>query len=97
MPEDQTATLAQAIAMLANTLSHPQPSQTKPAHTKVQEPDLFDRSDPEKLCPFLVQCQLNFNDRPTAFLMDGAKVNYALQSPTPDWLLASQILPYLAG
>jgi len=35
MPEDQTATLAQAIAMLANTLSHPQPSQTKPAHTKV--------------------------------------------------------------
>jgi len=64
--------------MLAATLSQPQPSQTKPACTKVREPDPFDGSDPEKLRPFLVQCQLNFNDHPTAFLTDGAKVNYAL-------------------
>jgi len=78
MPEDQTTTLAQAIAMLVSTLSQPQLSQAKPACTKVCEPDLFDRSNPEKHCPFLVQCQLNFNDHPTAFLMDSAKVNYAL-------------------
>jgi hypothetical protein len=31
-----------------------------------------------KLRPFLVQCQLNFNDRATAFQTDGAKVNFAL-------------------
>lgn len=77
-PGDQSAALAQAISMLASTLSQSQPAQSKPPRTKVREPDPFDGSDPEKLRPFLVQCQLNFNDRPTAFLTDGAKVNYAL-------------------
>ena len=79
MPGDQSATLAQAIAMLAGTLSQSYPYAThKPACTKVREPDPFDGSDPEKLRPFLVQCQLNFNDCGAAFLTDGAKVNYAL-------------------
>jgi len=75
-PGDQSTTLVQAIAMLASTLA--QPTQSKTPCTKVRESDLFDGSDPEKLHPFLVQCQLNFNDRLTAFSTDGAKVNYAL-------------------
>jgi len=35
--------------------------------TKVCEPDTFDGTDPHKLRAFLVQCELNFQDRPKAF------------------------------
>jgi Retrotransposon gag protein. len=45
---------------------------------KVREPDTFDGTEPSKLRPFLVQCQLNFRDRPEAFSEDPAKINFAI-------------------
>ena len=42
--------------------------------TKVCKPDTFDGSNPCKLCTFLVQCELNFQDRPKAFQTDHTKV-----------------------
>ncbi|KIJ04871.1 hypothetical protein PAXINDRAFT_48659, partial [Paxillus involutus ATCC 200175] len=44
---------------------------------KVQEPDTFDGTEPRKLRAFLVQCELNFQNRPRAFQMDQAKVTFA--------------------
>ena len=38
---------------------------------------MFDRTDPRKLCAFLVLCELNFQNRPKAFATDHAKVTYA--------------------
>jgi len=45
--------------------------------TKVCEPDTFDGTDPRKLRAFLVQCELNFQDRPKAFASDRARVTFA--------------------
>src|SRR5215472_9262139 len=56
--------------------------------TKVQAPDPFNSTEPKKLHAFLVQCQINFADHPTAFAMDQAKVNFAmshLKGITLDW------------
>ena len=50
---------------------------SKSSHTKVREPDTFDGTDSKKLRTFLVQCELNFQDRPKAFRTDRAKVTYA--------------------
>ncbi|KIN96352.1 hypothetical protein M404DRAFT_78891, partial [Pisolithus tinctorius Marx 270] len=44
--------------------------------TKVRKPDTFDGSDPKKLREFLIQCELNFQDRPRAFRSDRAKVTF---------------------
>ena len=69
-------TLADAIALLAQTLN--QPRETPAPSSKVREPDQFDGSDSRKLRTFLMQLELNFNDRPTVFRRDRTKVNYAL-------------------
>ena len=45
---------------------------------KPRDPDTFDGSDAKKLKSFLVQCQLNFLDRPRAFRSDSRKINYVL-------------------
>ena len=45
--------------------------------TKLCEPDQFDGTDPKKLCAFLIQCELNFQDWPHAFRTDRAKVTFA--------------------
>src|ERR1700719_3388254 len=45
---------------------------------KPRDPDTFDGSDAKKLKSFLVQCQLNFLDRPRAFRSDSRKINYIL-------------------
>src|SRR6202040_3517484 len=42
------------------------------------EPDPFDGTDPAKLRTFLVQLQLSFNDRPSAFGNGRRKVNFAI-------------------
>ena len=43
---------------------------------KVCALDQFDRTDPHKLQTFLVQCKLNFQDRPKAFIKDCTKVTF---------------------
>ncbi|KIO03931.1 hypothetical protein M404DRAFT_78918, partial [Pisolithus tinctorius Marx 270] len=45
--------------------------------TKVHEPNTFDGSDPKKLCEFLIQCELNFQDCPCTFHSNRAKVTFA--------------------
>src|SRR3984957_9592614 len=55
--------LADAIAALARNIG----SQRESSRTKVRQPDPFDGTDPAKLRTFLVQLQLSFNDRPSAF------------------------------
>ena len=74
-PQDPLVQLAQAIQSLTRT-SHHLTSDSTP-HTKVQEPNQFDRMDPCKLQVFLIQCKLNFQDHPRAFSMDHPKVTFA--------------------
>ena len=45
--------------------------------TKVREPDPFDGSDPKKLRPFVVQCEINFQANPRSFRKERAKVTFA--------------------
>ncbi|KAG6328915.1 hypothetical protein ID866_10175 [Astraeus odoratus] len=40
----------------------------------VCKPNTFDGTDPKKLCTFLVQCKLNFQDHPSTFKKDHPKV-----------------------
>ena len=49
-----------------------------PSKVKLRDPDAFDRSDPCKLCTFLLQCKLNFLDRRDHFQDDSVKVSYIL-------------------
>ncbi|KAG6327382.1 hypothetical protein ID866_11707 [Astraeus odoratus] len=72
------------LLVLTNTISHLscatrcRPEDSGAARTKVHEPDTFDSTDPKKLHEFLVQCELNFHDRPQAFHLDLQKVSFAL-------------------
>jgi hypothetical protein len=45
---------------------------------KVREPEPFNGTDSRKLRQFLLLCELNFRDRPDAFLEDAVKINYIL-------------------
>ncbi|KIM74742.1 hypothetical protein PILCRDRAFT_24244, partial [Piloderma croceum F 1598] len=45
---------------------------------KVREPNPFNGTDPIKLCMFLIQLQLSFNDCPCAFADNGNQVNFAI-------------------
>ncbi len=70
---------------VSTLLNNPRPNNVR---TKVKEPDNFNGSDPWKLKASIVSLQLNFNDRPTAFVVDANKVNYAisfLSGTTLDW------------
>jgi len=51
---------------------------TSTSKPKLQEPDPFDGSDPKKLCTFIFQCKLNFQDHKDLFSTEEDKVNYAL-------------------
>src|SRR3984957_18503426 len=66
--------LADAIAALARNVG----SQRDSSRTKVQDPDPFNGTDPAKLQTFLVQLQLSFNDRLSAFGNGRRKVNFAI-------------------
>jgi hypothetical protein len=74
--DEDAPNLANAIVLLANTLQ--QPREPSSVSSKVREPDQFDGQDPRKLRTFLMQLELNFNDRPSVFRQDRTKVNYAL-------------------
>ncbi|KIN96416.1 hypothetical protein M404DRAFT_33302 [Pisolithus tinctorius Marx 270] len=73
MPEDPLVALARAVHVLAWSSLHTRDSAPK---TKVHEPDTFDSSNPKKLCKFLIQCELNFQDHPHAFCSNRAKVTF---------------------
>jgi hypothetical protein len=66
--------VADAMRLLAQTIT----ASREPSKTKVREPDVFDGTNPKKLRTFLVQCQLNFEDRPTAFTSGKSKVTFSL-------------------
>src|ERR1700723_1599419 len=72
--DENQPNLADAIAALARNVG----SQRESSRTKVREPDPFDGTDPAKLRTFLVQLQLSFNDRPSAFGNGRRKVNFAI-------------------
>ena len=83
--EAQPANLAAAITLLTQSLLSLKKSAT---WTKVREPDVFDGSNTHKLQPFLVQCTLNFCNRPDTFTSDSDKVTFALsylKGTTLDW------------
>ncbi|KAG6326151.1 hypothetical protein ID866_12939, partial [Astraeus odoratus] len=69
--------LTNAITRLSNATRR-RPEDSGAACTKVCEPDTFDGTDLKKLCEFLVQCELNFRNRPQAFHLDLRKVGFAL-------------------
>ena len=73
--EAQPTNLAAAIMLLTQSLLSLKKSA---AWTKVHEPDVFDGSNTRKLQPFLVQCTLNFHNRPDAFTSDSDKVTFSL-------------------
>ena len=61
---------------------------TSSSRTKVCEPDTFNGTDSCKLHAYLVQCELNFQDRPKAFASDRTKVTFAqsyLKGITLEW------------
>lgn len=54
------------------------PAGSQQVRTKVREPDPFNGSDPSKLRGFLISLNLNFQDRPAAFVSQFSKINYAI-------------------
>ena len=74
VPHDTLVQLTSAISSLTHSTCHPT-SKSAP-HTKVWELDQFDKTDPCKLQTFLVQCKLNFQDHPKAFIIDHTKVTF---------------------
>ncbi|KIK99342.1 hypothetical protein PAXRUDRAFT_132282, partial [Paxillus rubicundulus Ve08.2h10] len=75
LPPNPMLVLANTICSLADITCHnltSEPSQC----TKVWEPDTFDSTNTHKLCAFIVQCELNFQDCPHTFHIDHAKVTF---------------------
>ena len=70
VPSNPTPTLdplllfAQAVQALTKVAMVSADHDSSSGCTKVHEPDTFDGTDPRKLCAFLVQCELNFQDCP---------------------------------
>jgi hypothetical protein len=48
------------------------------SHTKIRNPDPYDRSDPTMLWQFLSQCKLVFRSCPEDYQSDSVKINYAV-------------------
>src|SRR5467141_195270 len=69
-PLSEVQKFAKAIGEIVKTGS--------PSKPKLREPDTFDGSDSRKLRTFILQCKLNFRDRPDLFQDDKSKVNYVL-------------------
>ncbi|KAG6327526.1 hypothetical protein ID866_11563 [Astraeus odoratus] len=69
--------LTNAISHLSHATRH-RPKDLGAARTKVHKPNTFNGMDLKKLCEFLIQCELNFCDRPQAFCLDSQKVSFAL-------------------
>ncbi|KAF5363054.1 hypothetical protein D9758_012643 [Tetrapyrgos nigripes] len=54
------------------------PGSSSNEKTEVKKPDTFDGTDPRKLCPFLIQLQINLQNHPNAYTTDAAKISFAL-------------------
>ncbi|KIK71915.1 hypothetical protein PAXRUDRAFT_109043, partial [Paxillus rubicundulus Ve08.2h10] len=76
LPPNPMMALADAVRSLAD-ITHRNLTSKPSQRTKVQEPDTFDGTDMCKLRAFIVQCELNFQDRPCAFWTDCAKFTFA--------------------
>ena len=74
---DPLLLFAQAVQALTKVATASADRDSSSGRTKVREPDTFDGTDPRKLRAFLVQCELNFQDRPKAFASDRARVTFA--------------------
>jgi len=74
---DPLLLFAQAVQVLTKVATASANCDSSSGRTKVRKPDTFDRTDPCKLCAFLVQCELNFQDHPKAFTSDCARVTFA--------------------
>ncbi|KAG6327697.1 hypothetical protein ID866_11392 [Astraeus odoratus] len=73
--EDQTIQVFESLTHAIDSLAcASRKSGSSSSQTKVCEPDTFNSTDPKKLHTFLVQCKLNFQDCPSAFKKDHAKV-----------------------
>ena len=80
-PPNFTNDLAAALSGLANAIQRNNPPASPsgpPSRSKAKEPDTFYGTDPSKLRPFLMQCNLNFVDRPHEFQADRHKVIFTL-------------------
>ena len=75
--QDPLLLFAQAVQALTRVATTTADRDTSSSRTKVREPDTFDGTDSRKLRAYLVQCELNFQDRPKAFASDRAKVTFA--------------------
>src|SRR6266481_1900047 len=98
---DETHLLQSDAEVLASAIDRVVKSNL-PNKVKLWDPDLFDRSDTQKLCTFILQCKLNFCDHSDLFQDDTMKVNYMLsylkgmaldcfkptlmETPKPMWL-----------
>src|SRR5258708_28451565 len=71
--------LVQALMLLrpAPPASTPPAPPSAPA-THIRSPDTFDRSNPDDLQPFLLQCQLTFNSYPQHYTSDSSKVFFMI-------------------
>jgi len=76
-PDEAGLVIFNNLSIAINRLARSSRSSESSSRTKVCEPDTFDGTDPKKLCTFLVQCELNFQDRPKAFHTDRTKVTFA--------------------
>src|SRR5258707_13863601 len=71
--------LVQALTLLgwAPPMSTP-PTPSPTPTTCIRSPDAFDRSNPDNLRPFLLQCQLMFNSYPQHYASDSSKVFFMI-------------------
>src|SRR6266436_8869998 len=81
-PTDSREILQQLVQVLT-LLGHAPPASTPPAPpstpaTHIRLLDTFDRSNPDDLQPFLLQCQLTFNSYPQHYASDSSKVFFVI-------------------
>ena len=87
-PMEPILALAHAIDTLTQDVHRVCRDDEMSGQTKLCEPDQFNGTDPKKLCVFLIQCELNFQDWPHAFCTDHAKVTFMqsyLKSMALEW------------
>ena len=75
-PDEARLVIFNNLSIAIDRLAQSSHSSESSSHTKVHEPNTFDGTDPKKLCTFLVQCELNFQDQPKAFHTDQTKVTF---------------------